>query len=264
MIAIISPAKTLDYDTPLPTKACTQPAFLNQSQQLVDQLKALAPKEIAALMHVSMRIAALNFERFQSWQQPFDCHNARPAIFAFKGDVYSGLDAYSLSNKNINYAQQHLRIISGLYGLLKPLDLMQPYRLEMGTKLENQRGRNLYEFWGERITDAINRQLKNLRTDTLVNLASNEYFKAIHPKNINGRIVTPVFKEKKSGEFRVVGIFAKKARGVMARYMIDNQISQAEDLQAFDRNGYRYNPKLSDEHSWVFSRKQNGFARQCA
>ncbi len=256
MLIVVSPAKTLDYDSSLPTEDFTQPDLLDQSQLLINRLRDFSALDLSELQHVSSKIAELNFERNHQWQAPFSPGDARQAMFAFKGDVYTGLDAYSMSDKSLKFAQDHLRILSGLYGLLRPLDLMRPYRLEMGTKLSTSQGKNLYEFWDMQITDAINQQLAAIKSDTLINLASNEYFKAVKAKDIKGRIITPLFKEYKNGEYKMIGIFAKKARGLMSRYIIDNELTRAEDIQPFDVEGYQFKPALSDDKNWVFTRRQ--------
>ena len=256
MLLIISPAKTLDYDTAPVTERYTQPEYLDQAQQLVERARRYSVAEITQLMKVSDKIAKLNYERFQQWHRPFTPENAKQAVLAFKGDVYSGLDAESFSAGDFDFAQQHLRILSGLYGLLRPLDLMQPYRLEMGRKIDTERGRNLYEFWGELITDALNRQLAELGSDTLINLASNEYFKAVKPKALAGRIITPEFKDYKNGQYRIMGVYAKKARGMLSRYVIENRITDPEKMKHFTGGGYAFDESLSDGDCWVFSRKR--------
>jgi len=256
MLIVVSPAKKLDYDTPAKTKTSTTPDFLDQSQILIDRLRQFSAIDIAELMHVSMKIAELNFDRYEGWSLPLSKDNAKQAMFAFKGDVYTGLDADSFSAADIKFAQKHFRMLSGLYGLLRPLDLMYPYRLEMGTKLDNERGKNLYEFWGSTITDAINKQLKSSKSDTLINLASNEYFKSVKTKEVNGEIITPAFKEYKNGEYKMIGIYAKKARGLLSRYIIQNQLSNPEDIKNFDEEGYKFNKKLSKGNNWVFTRRQ--------
>ena len=254
MLMVISPAKTLDFDTPATTKVSTQPDFLDQSQQLIDQLRELSPSDISSLMSVSDKLGNLNFDRFLNWHTPFDANNAKQAVLAFKGDVYTGLDAESFNSKDFKFAQKHLRILSGLYGLLRPLDYIQPYRLEMGTKFANNVGDNLYQFWGEQITDAINWQLKKSRSDVLLNLASNEYFKSIQQKNINADIITPVFKDLKSGKYKIVSFYAKKARGLMSAYVIKNQLTAVDDIKQFDIDGYGYNAAMSSAREWVFTR----------
>ena len=256
MLTVISPAKTLDYETPANTASFTQPTQLTQSRKLIRRLRQLDSDDLSSLMSISDNLAELNHKRFKQWKTPFKPENARQALFAFKGDVYVGLDAYSLDQAGIDFAQQHLRILSGLYGILRPLDLMQPYRLEMGTRLDTEAGSNLYQFWDGRITRALNQELEQSSANTLVNLASNEYFKAVKPKQLKADIVTPTFREYRKGEYRFISFSAKKARGLMARYIIDQRIDEAEALRDFDYEGYRFNPKLSGERDWVFTRKQ--------
>jgi cytoplasmic iron level regulating protein YaaA (DUF328/UPF0246 family) len=210
MLMVVSPAKTLDYESELPIQESTQPEMLEESQQLIDQLKKLTPADVASLMKLSDKLADLNVNRFAHWKQPFNADNARPAIYAFKGDVYTGLDACAFNKKQMTFAQKHLRILSGLYGLLRPLDLMQPYRLEMGTKFANKKGANLYEFWGDTITDKLNDSLK--KGEVILNLASNEYFKSVNTKSLKGEVVTPVFKDQKNGNYKIISFYAKKAR----------------------------------------------------
>ena len=253
MLMVISPAKTLDYDSPLATTKASQPDFLDDACELVDQLKTLEPHDISNLMGVSDKLGQLNAERFRRWQTPFTQDNARQAVFAFKGDVYTGLDAESFSAKEFEIAQKRLRILSGLYGVLKPLDLMQPYRLEMGTKLENNRGKDLYAFWGNKITDELNRLLK-ADDGVLVNLASNEYFRSIRKKELDARLITPQFKDWKNGQYKMISFYAKKARGLMCRYAIQNNITRADDLKGFDLEGYRFSDEQSDANNWVFLR----------
>ncbi|MDC0664245.1 peroxide stress protein YaaA [Marinobacter sp. SS21] len=256
MLMVISPAKTLDYESPLATDTHTQPDFLDDACELVDQLKTLAPDQISQLMHISDKLGQLNAERYQQWQLPFTPDNARQALLAFKGDVYTGLAAESFSDADFEFAQRHLRMLSGLYGLLKPLDLMQPYRLEMGTKFENTRGKDLYAFWGSRITEALNQLLAD-DDGVLVNLASNEYFKSVRKKELCARLVTPQFKDWKNGQYKMISFYAKKARGLMCRYAIQNRITQADDLKGFDLEGYQFSDEQSDRDNWVFLRKES-------
>jgi len=254
MLIVISPAKKLDYDTPAKTKKSTMPDFLDDSEELISVLRQYSAMDLAELMHLSMNLAELNFDRYYQWKKEYGPDEAKQCLLAFKGDVYAGMDAESFSAKDLDFAQSHLRILSGLYGLLRPLDLMMPYRLEMGTKLENQRGKNLYEFWGDTITNAINKQLKAQKDDILINLASNEYFKSVKPKQIAGRIITPQFKENKNGSYKMIGIYAKKARGLMSRYILLNRLKDPEDIKAFDYEGYQFNSELSKDDQWVFTR----------
>jgi hypothetical protein len=256
MLTVISPAKTLDFDTPTVTDAFTQPVHLTQSRKLVRRMRQLSGQELSSLMKVSGNIADLNQQRFKQWKTPFKPENARQAIFAFKGDVYIGLDAYSMTRQKVDFAQQHLRILSGLYGVLRPLDLMQPYRLEMGTRIDTEVGNNLYQFWDTRITKTLNQELKQSNANTLINLASNEYFKAIKPKLLKAEVITPVFKDYNKGNYQVIGFFAKKARGLMARYLIDNEIDNPAELMNFSEDGYAYNAAMSNSHEWVFTRRQ--------
>jgi len=255
MLMIISPAKTLDYESPLATETHTQPDFLDDACELIDQLKELEPHQVSNLMSISDKLGQLNAERFQTWHTPFTPDNARQAVLAFKGDVYTGLDAESFSNEDFSFAQKHLRILSGLYGLLKPLDLMQPYRLEMGTRFENTRGKDLYAFWGSKITDALN-QLLASDDKVLVNLASNEYFKSVQKKHLDARLVTPQFKDWKNGQYKMISFYAKKARGLMCRYAIQNRITQADDLKGFNLDGYYFSEDQSDNNNWVFLRDE--------
>lgn len=256
MLLVISPAKTLDYDTPAKTRTCTVPDYLDDSRQLIERARRYSALDIAELMQVSMKIAELNFERFAAWHTPFTAENAKQAVLAFKGDVYSGLDAQTFSAADFKFAQAHLRILSGLYGLLRPLDLMQPYRLEMGRKVDTERGSNLYQFWGATITEGLNRQLKKLRTPYLINLASNEYFKSVKPRQLNGEIITPEFKDWKNGQYRMFGVYAKKARGQLSRFVIQNRLTDPQAMKAFDRDGYSFNEHLSSGNKWVFTRRQ--------
>lgn len=256
MLLVISPAKTLDYETKPKTKIATMPDYLSESQQLINRARNYSVLDIMELMAVSKKIAELNFERFKVWHTPFTPENAKQAVLAFKGDVYTGLDAESFSAADFKFAQKHLRILSGLYGLLRPLDLMQPYRLEMGRKIDTDRGKNLYEFWGTTITEGINQQLKKLKSTTLVNLASNEYFKSVKPKQLEGTIITPEFKDYKNGEYKMMGVYAKKARGQLSRYVIQNQISEPEAMKEFNVDGYKFNKKMSNDTTWVFTRKK--------
>ncbi|MGR5331413.1 peroxide stress protein YaaA [Photobacterium damselae] len=256
MLIVVSPAKTLDYESPLVTEQYTLPELTEHSQQLIEVCRELTPMDIARLMKVSDKIAGLNSARFAEWVPTFTPENARPAMFAFKGDVYTGLAAETMTDEQIAYAQQHFRMLSGLYGLLRPLDLMQPYRLEMGTKLENPRGANLYQFWGNIITDKVNLALAEQGDDILVNLASNEYFKSVKPKQVKGTIITPVFKDAKKGQYKVISFYAKKARGLMARYIIDNQIDSIEKLKEFDAAGYYFVAAESTATELVFKREE--------
>ena len=256
MLIVVSPAKTLDYDSALPKLSVTQPRMLAQSAELIERARELAPADIASLMKVSDKIAHLNADRFAQWSQPFTEDNARAAAFAFKGDVYTGLDFASFTAPERKAAQQRFRMLSGLYGVLRPLDLMQPYRLEMGTKLDNPKGKDLYAFWGDSITNLLNADMAELKTDILVNLASNEYFKSVKKKQVAGRIVEPVFQDQKNGTYKVISFFAKKARGLMAAWIIQNKIKTPEALLAFDVAGYRYDEAASTVDKPVFRRAE--------
>lgn len=256
MLMLISPAKKLDVDTPSPVKKSTQATLLDDAQTLIDQLKGLAPQDVSALMGISDSLGALNYQRYQDWQLPFTSENAKQALFSFKGDVYVGLDAESLTKDEVAFAQQHLRILSGLYGVLRPLDLMQAYRLEMGTRFENAQGKDLYTFWGSKITDELNKQLKKNKSETLVNLASNEYFKSVKKADLAAEIITPIFKDCKNGQYKIISFYAKKARGLMAAYAIKHQITDAEQLKQFDTDGYSYSEELSKGNDWVFTRAE--------
>jgi cytoplasmic iron level regulating protein YaaA (DUF328/UPF0246 family) len=256
MLLLISPAKTLDFETPAPTTEFTQADFLKQSKLLISELRALAPHDISNLMSISDKLGLLNFDRFASWKTPFKPTNAKQALFAFQGDVYTGMQAETFSAGDIQFAQQHLRILSGLYGLLRPLDLMQAYRLEMGTSFANSRGKNLYEFWGDTITGAVNKQLKELQSSVVINLASHEYFSAVKPKLLKAEIVTPIFKDQKNGQYKIISFFAKKARGMMSAYIIQNRITNPQAIKQFNVAGYGFDSDMSSEHEWVFTRAE--------
>ena len=256
MILVLSPAKTLDYDTPVHVNTYSQPDMLGQAQELIDQLQQLSPQDLASLMKLSDKLASLNVARYASWQRPFNTTNAKPAVLAFKGDVYTGLDAYQLDTEDLDWTQSHLRILSGLYGLLRPLDLMQAYRLEMGTKFANHKGKDLYAFWGNQITEQLNRELSKEAKPVLVNLASNEYFKAVKPKHLQADIITPVFKDQKNGQYKIISFYAKKARGLMARWAIEHRVTQVNQLKDFASAGYYHSPEQSAANKWVFLRDE--------
>ncbi|MEH0742757.1 peroxide stress protein YaaA [Vibrio cholerae] len=256
MLIVVSPAKTLDYESPLVTETYTQPELIDYSKQLIEVCRKLTPADVASLMKVSDKIADLNVGRFQEWSETFTLDNARQAILAFKGDVYTGLDAQTLTEADFEYAQRHLRMLSGLYGLLKPLDLMQPYRLEMGTKLANEKGTNLYQFWGNVITDKLNQAITEQGDNVLINLASNEYFKAVKQKNLDAQVITPVFKDCKNGQYKVISFYAKKARGMMARFIIENRIESVADLTQFNTAGYTFAEDESSATELVFKREE--------
>ena len=254
MLVVISPAKTLDFETAPATKKSSQPRLLKQASELAQLMKDYTPENIADLMGVSQKIAELNFQRFQDWHTPFTTKNAKQAVLAFKGDVYTGLEAETFSEKDFEFAQKHLCILSGLYGLLKPLDLIQPYRLEMGLKLENGQGKNLYEFWGSQIDKVLNKQLSGLKSETLINLASNEYFNVLDKKALGDNVITPVFKDYKNGKYKIVSFYAKKARGLMSAYIIKNKITSPEKIKRFKGEGYYYSAEDSTKTQWVFLR----------
>ncbi len=256
MIIVLSPAKTLDYEPQSYTKKHTEPEFLSHSQELIDVLKTKSKTQIAKLMGLSEKLSDLNVQRYQDWHTPFDTDNAKQALLAFKGDVYQGFEFESWKAADFTFAQKHLRILSGLYGLLKPLDLMQPYRLEMGTKLKTKRGKDLYAFWDDIITEAINEAVGISRSKAFVNLASNEYFDAVHADSLSVPIITPVFKDEKNGKYKIISFYAKKARGMMANFIIQNRIKKVDDLKGFDVAGYTFDEASSDEATLTFLREE--------
>ncbi|XXQ67480.1 peroxide stress protein YaaA [Neisseriaceae bacterium B1] len=256
MYFLLSPAKNLNETQDIHLKIYSEPPLLEQAEILMQDVRPLSPQQIAELMHVSDKIALLNAERNAAWQTPFTPENAKPAVYMFNGDVYEGIDAYHRSADEISYIHNHVRILSGLYGILRPLDLIQPYRLEMGTVLKNGRGKNLYEFWGERVTDRLNFTLTCSEDGIMVNLASQEYFKVLQPKKLNARIITPVFQDEKNGVYKVISFYAKRARGLMVRYAAENAIENVEQLKDFDLEGYQFNAAASSENEWIFQRKE--------
>jgi len=249
MLAVISPSKTQDF-TKTDIVKYSQTRQAKQTLELIDILKLKSKDDIAKLMSISEKLANLNFDRFQEFSNEFNLNNAKQAILAFKGDVYNGIDAPSLTADDLDFAQENIRMLSGLYGVIRPLDLIQPYRLEMGTKLANPKGKNLYEFWGDDISKVLNIN----ESETLINLASNEYFKGIDKKSLNANIIDIVFKENKNGKYKVIGIYAKRARGLMVRFIIKNRINSAEKLKEFNTEDYTFNTNISDEKTWVFTR----------
>ncbi len=255
MIIVLSPAKSLDFATPTTLADYSLPDFLDQSQLLIEHLRQFSPLEIGKLMGISDPLAALNATRFADWAQPFTPDSARPAVLAFNGDVYEGLEASTLSPAILRFAQSHLRILSGLYGLLRPLDLIQAYRLEMGLRLVNLRGKDLYAFWDERIVDALNAALVEVGASVLVNLASEEYFRAIRLKKLSVPVIHPVFEDWSAGKFKVVSFYAKRARGLMARFALSRRLKKAEGLKRFSSEGYAFDAQASDATRWVFRRK---------
>ena len=255
MIALIAPAKRLDYDSDLSVEDFSIAEHLKESKKLIKELQKKSPEDLSSLMGLSENLSVLNFERNMNWQVPKKPSNeVRQAIFAFKGDVYVGLDSGTLSKSDIKYAQKNLAILSGLYGLLKPLDLMYPYRLEMGTKMKNEKGKNLYEFWGNKITTSINALAKENNSKGIINLASVEYFTSVKTENLDLPVYSPVFKDFKNGKYKIISFFAKKARGSMARFVIQNKIKNPADLNKFNLDGYKYSKKDSSEYSPVFLR----------
>jgi uncharacterized protein len=256
MLSVISPAKTLDFETPATTAIHSQPDYLEQSRQLIEILRDYSPQQLSELMGISDKLAGLNAARFAEWQPPFTADNAKPAAQAFQGDVYVGLEATSFSDADNAFAQQHLRILSGLYGLLRPLDLIQPYRLEMGTRLANPAGKDLYAFWQDTLTQALDEAIAESGSRVLVNLASNEYFKAVDARRLAARVITPVFKDEKNGKYKIISFYAKKARGFMAAWMIRQRLDDPEQLKAFDVAGYAFNPAMSEGDTLVFTRPE--------
>lgn len=256
MLIVISPAKTLDYDSPLPPHEATQPRLLEHSDTLVQRTRELTADDLRQLMKISDKIAQLNVDRFAQWTTPFTPANARPALFAFKGDVYTGMDVSRFSADDLNAAQRRLRMLSGLYGVLRPLDLMQPYRLEMGTRLNNTRGKNLYEFWGDIITEQLQADMQAANTDVLVNLASNEYFKSVKTRQLSGPLIEPVFEDEKNGRYKVISFWAKKARGRMAAWILRSGATRPEDLRQYDEDDYHYAADVSTDARPVFRRAE--------
>jgi cytoplasmic iron level regulating protein YaaA (DUF328/UPF0246 family) len=255
MLIVLSPAKTLDFESPIKVNKTTEPDFIPRSAELISTLRTMPPAQIGSLMSISDSLAQLNVARYASWSKKFTPDNSRPAVLAFDGDVYEGLDARSLNARQLDWAQKHLRILSGLYGLLRPLDLMQPYRLEMGTRLATKRGKDLYAFWGDQITEALNESLTVAKAQALVNLASEEYFKSVKPAKLDRPVITPVFEEWKGGGYKIVSFFAKRARGLMARYAIEHKLTKPEQLKDFDSEGYAFDAKASNEARWIFRRR---------
>ena len=256
MLIILSPAKSLDYQTPVKLKKHTLPQFVPESAKLIADLKILSPQQLAKLMGLSDQLAALNVGRYREWSSKFTAENSKQAIFAFAGDVYDGLDASTLNAKDLDFAQDHVRILSGLYGVLKPFDLMQPYRLEMGTAFKNVRGKNLYEFWGERITKELKKSLASQKNPFLLNLASEEYFKVLQAVDFDCPIISPVFKDAKAGQYKIISFYAKRARGLMTRFVVENRLTDAADLKQFNLAGYRYNAAASKPLQPVFYRAE--------
>ena len=255
MIILLSPAKSLDFESPIPPVTATLPDFLDRSARLIERLKRLSPPELASLMGISDTLAVLNAARYDAWTLPYPAGQSRQAILAFNGDVYEGLDARTWPEADLMFAQTHLRILSGLYGLLRPLDRILPYRLEMGIRLDTGEGKDLYAFWGERLTDALNEAVQVAGASAVVNLASMEYFKAIKPKRLTVPVIQPVFEDWSSGRFKVVSFYAKRARGLMARFAVERRCTEPAALKSFDSEGYAFAPDASDAARWVFRRR---------
>lgn len=255
MLFLLSPAKKLDYDTPAHVGTATQPLFVEHAKKLISVLKVKSAEEIAELMSLSPALAELNVARYAKWTPKFTAENSKPAVLAFNGDVYEGLEAGSLTARQLEWAQEHVVILSGLYGALRPLDLMQPYRLEMGTRLQTPKGKNLYEYWGSQISDYLNQRQQAEKHPVVVNLASEEYFKVVDRKGLNARVIQCVFEDWKGGAYKVISFHAKRARGLMARYAIEKRIAKPEGLQGFDAEGYAYDASASAPDRLVFRRR---------
>ena len=256
MLIVLSPAKSLDYKTAVQVKTPTLPEFVSESAKLIADLKKLAPQDVAKLMGLSDQLATLNVGRYRDWSKKFTAENSKPSIYAFDGDVYDGFDVNSLNAKDLAFAQDHIRILSGLYGALRPLDLMQAYRLEMGTPLKNARGKDLYAFWGSRVTDSLKKILEKQKKPVLLNLASEEYFKVLQAKDLDCPVVAPVFQDAKDGKYKIISFYAKRARGLMARYVVQNRITDPEDLKGFNLDGYKYYAAESKPGKPVFRRAE--------
>lgn len=255
MLIVLSPAKSLDLETLVTTEVQSQPEFLPHAAQLITRLRQFSPQDLASLMGISDTLAHLNVGRYASWSSADDAGMARQAVMAFNGDVYTALDARSLSPGALDYVQARVRILSGLYGMLRPLDLMQPHRLEMGTRLANARGKDLYAYWGDSITDALRRTAQEQGARVLVNLASEEYFKSVRPARLALPVIAPVFQDWKNGSYKIISFHAKRARGLMARYAAQHALTDAEQLKAFDSAGYAFHPEASDQRHWIFRRR---------
>ncbi|MFL6719455.1 MAG: peroxide stress protein YaaA [Burkholderiaceae bacterium] len=254
MLIVLSPAKSLDYESPVDAPEHTLPEFIDHSAELISGLRQLSPSDIASLMKISDPLAALNAGRYASWTPQFNSDNARAAVLAFNGDVYAGLEAATLPATAMAHLQSHVRILSGLYGVLRPLDLMQPYRLEMGTRLKTSRGASLYAFWGDLVSRALDRELRDRQSAAMINLASEEYFKVVQPALLSVPVITPVFQDWKDGRYKIISFYAKKARGLMARYAAINAITDPEQLKGFDLDGYAYDAAASGRSAWYFRR----------
>ena len=256
MLIVLSPAKSLDYKTPVQVKTPTLPEFVSESAKLIADLQKLSPQDVAKLMGLSDQLAALNVGRYRDWSKKFTAENSKPAIYAFDGDVYDGFDVKTLNSKDVAFAQDHIRILSGLYGALKPLDLMQAYRLEMGTSFKNARGKDLYAFWGSRVTDSLKKVLEKQKKPVLLNLASEEYFKVLQPKELDCPVIAPVFQDAKDCKYKIISFYAKRARGLMARYVVENRITDPADLKGFNVDGYKYFAAESTLEKPIFRRAE--------
>jgi uncharacterized protein len=256
MLIVLSPAKSLDYESPVPLSDHTRADFIPRAAELVEILRGLSPHEVASLMDISDPLAVLNVQRYADWSPRFTQANSRQAVFAFDGDVYDGLAARQMTPRQVEWVQEHVRILSGLYGVLRPLDRMQPYRLEMGTRLANTKGRDLYAFWGEDVTKKLIAQIEATKASALVNLASGEYFKVVKPRLLPVPVITPVFEDWKGGRYKIISFFAKRARGLMARYAAEKHLTKPEKLKDFDTDGYAWDEAASSEFEWVFRRRQ--------
>ncbi len=256
MLIVLSPAKSLDYKTPVKVKSTTLPDFTSESAKLIAELKKLSPQAVAKLMGLSDQLAALNVGRYREWSKKFTEENSKPAIFAFDGDVYDGFDVKTLNPKALDFAQDHMRILSGLYGALRPLDLMQAYRLEMGTSFKNPKGKDLYAFWGDTVTKSLQKILDKQKRAVLLNLASEEYFKVLQPKDLDCEVISPVFHDAKDGKYKIISFYAKRARGLMARYVVENRITDPADLKGFNLDGYKYFAADSTPSKPVFRRAE--------
>lgn len=252
MIVVVSPAKKLDFASDDVKPNWSVPDYLDQSEELIKTARKLTRSQIGKLMSISDKLADLNYQRYRDFEQPFTLTNARQAVLAFKGDTYVGLDAETLSDEDLEFAQDHFRILSGLYGMLRPLDLMQAYRLEMGCRLNSPKGKNLYDFWGSDLTDGLNKLMAEQKTDVIINCASNEYFKSINEKELKGKVITPVFKIVRDGVAKSPGMMTKRARGMMARYIIQKKIEKVVDLKKFKMDGYKFMPTLSNDEKYEF------------
>ncbi|TXD35558.1 peroxide stress protein YaaA [Lujinxingia vulgaris] len=255
MLVLLSPSKSLDFESPVPVSEHSEPPFLKDSKQLIEKLRELSRADLKELMGISDKLADLNYDRYRDFELPFSPENARQALWAFTGDVYTDFQLDAYTDDDVAFAQEHIRILSGLYGVLRPLDLMQPYRLEMGTRLENARGKNLYEFWGKKITEVLNEKLAEQESQMVINLASNEYFKSVKTKSLKGKLITPVFRDRKGEKYKIIAFWAKRARGMMADYIVRERITDPERLKGFTGGGYYFSDERSSDGEYVFLRE---------